>query len=102
TFAGFGAAVNVELKAPIGRVEEVRELLDGFSGIRVLDNPGSHIYPTNRECVGSDKTFVGRLRPDTSVSSGLSFWLMTDNLRKGTALNALECLETLYNYRRMS
>jgi len=101
TFCGHGLSVNVELAKDFS-VDEVRELFDGFPGVKVLDKPEAHIYPTNIECTGSDYTFVGRIRRDYSISHGLNFWVMTDNLRKGAALNVLECLETLYNYRRMS
>lgn len=102
TFCGHGVSVNVELREKFANIEEVRELLDKTPGIKILDNPSNHIYPTNVECIGSDHTFVGRLRKDPSVDSGINFWVITDNLRKGAALNVLQCLETLYNYRRMS
>jgi aspartate-semialdehyde dehydrogenase len=83
-------------------MEELRERLDQFPGLRVLDKPETNIYPTNREVTGTDLTFVGRIRRDPTVKSGLSFWVMADNLRKGAALNALETLNTLYGYRRMN
>jgi len=102
TFCAHGVSVNVELKANFGSIEEVRELLDKAAGVQVLDNPASHIYPTNVEAIGSDPAFVGRLRRDSSVKSGLNFWVITDNLRKGAALNVLQTLQTLYTYRRMS
>ena len=102
TFCAHGMSVNVELKTPFGNIQEIREVLDGFPGLKVLDKPESHIYPTNVEAIGSDDTFVGRIRADRSVAMGLNFWVISDNLRKGAALNALECMETLYHYRRMS
>jgi aspartate-semialdehyde dehydrogenase len=102
TFCSHGASVNVELKTDFGSIERIRELFDQFPGIKVLDKPSAHIYPTNLECAGSDFTMVGRIRRDSSVAHGLSFWVMTDNLRKGAALNSLQILETLYHYRRMS
>ena len=102
TFCGHGASVTVELRQDFGTIERVRELFEAFPGLKVLDKPENHIYPTNLEAVGSDTTLVGRVRRDHSVDSGVSFWVMTDNLRKGAALNALECVETLYHYRRMS
>jgi aspartate-semialdehyde dehydrogenase len=102
TFCSHGASVNVELKSDFGSVEQVRELLDNFPGLKVLDKPSAHIYPTNMECTGSDLTMVGRVRRDRSVPHGLAFWVMTDNLRKGAALNSLQILETVYHYRRMS
>lgn len=99
TFCGHGLSVNVALKKDFSSVEEIREILNSFPGVRVLDQPKSHIYPTNVECIGSDRTMVGRIRRDFSVPSGLNFWVITDNLRKGAALNAMEILEVLYNYR---
>jgi aspartate-semialdehyde dehydrogenase len=102
TFCGHGLSVNFELKEDFGKIEVVREMLDSFPGIKVLDNPASSIYPTNKEAIGSDLTFVGRIRRDYSVSSGVNLWVIADNLRKGAATNSLEILDTLYNYRRMS
>jgi aspartate-semialdehyde dehydrogenase len=102
TFSGHGLSVNVELNNDFESIEEIRELWDSFPGLKVIDNPSHHIYPTNVECSGSDYTFIGRVRRDSSVKSGLNFWVITDNLRKGAALNALQSLETLYKYRRMS
>ncbi|MCB0416748.1 MAG: aspartate-semialdehyde dehydrogenase [Bdellovibrionaceae bacterium] len=101
TFCGHGLSVNVELENDFGSVDEIRELLEGFPGIRVVDNPASHIYPTNIECVKSNYTFVGRIRRDQSVPSGINFWVIADNLRKGAALNVLETLESLYSYRSL-
>ncbi len=102
TFTGHGLSATVELKEEFNSVDEIREMLEKFPGVRVLDKPDSHIYPTNREVTGADLTFVGRIRRDTTVKSGLSFWVMADNLRKGAALNVLEILNTLYGYRRMN
>jgi len=101
TFCGHGLSVNVELEKEFESTDQIRELFDGFPGLKVLDKPDSHIYPTNVECIGSDPAFVGRIRRDFSVKSGLNFWVIADNLRKGAALNSLQILETLYNYRRM-
>lgn len=102
TFCAHGVSVNVELRDNFKRIEDVRELMDNLPGLKVLDNPSQHIYPTNVESIGSDYTFVGRIRRDTSVDAGLNFYVITDNLRKGAALNSLQILDTLYKYRRMS
>jgi len=101
TFCGHGASVNVELGSVFNSVEEVRELLDGFKGLKVLDMPAGHIYPTNIEATGSDEVYVGRIRQDHSRANSLNFWVMADNIRKGAALNALQILDTVYKYRRM-
>ena len=102
TFFGHGLSVNVELKEEFKDITEIRELLNEASGLKVLDKPSHHIYPTGVEAAGSDDTFVGRVKRDHSVKSGLNFWLITDNIRKGAALNALQILDTLLKYRRMS
>ena len=83
TFCGHGASVNVEFHEQMESIEKVRELLDAFPGLKVLDKPESEIYPTNIECIGSDYTLVGRLRRDRSVPSGINFWVVTDNASKG-------------------
>lgn len=101
TFFGHGMSVNVEFNQDFGSIECVRELLEGFEGVRVLDNPEHQIYPTNIEGGGSDPIFVGRIRRDDSVKNGISMWIMGDNIRKGAALNSLQIMDTLYRYRRM-
>lgn len=102
TFFGHGLSVNVELEKPFSNEAEMRELLNAAPGLKVLDKPSHQIYPTCVEAAGSDYTFVGRVKRDHSVKSGISFWMITDNIRKGAALNALQIIDTLYKYRRMS
>ncbi len=93
TFYGFGATVYLELDTPIPSIEPIRELLDRSPGLKVLDKPESQIFPTNRECSGTDPVFIGRLRRSPHHPAGITFWLMADNLRRGSALNAIEGLE---------
>jgi len=95
TFVGHGASVNVQLKREF-HLHELRQHLDRFPGLKVIDRPALDIYPTNAQAVGSNDVFVGRLRRDPSVTFGLNFWVITDNLREGSALIALECLNALY------
>jgi len=102
TFFGHGMSVNVELEKNFQDVPEIREVFNDFNGLKVLDKPSHQIYPTCVEAAGSNETFVGRIKRDHSVKSGISFWLITDNIRKGAALNAIQILDTLYKYRRMS
>lgn len=102
TFCGHGLSVNVELEKGFQNLDEIREALDGAAGVKVIDQPENQIYPTNLDAVGSDEVFVGRIRRDFSVANGLNLWVITDNLRKGAALNALQIIETLFNYRRMA
>ncbi len=102
TFFGHGMSVNVELEDPFQDVAEIREVFNDFNGLKVLDKPSHQIYPTCVEAAGSNETFVGRIKRDHSVKSGINFWLITDNIRKGAALNAIQILDTLFKYRRMS
>ncbi|MFM8268574.1 MAG: aspartate-semialdehyde dehydrogenase [Pseudomonadota bacterium] len=102
TFFGHGMTVNVEFKKDFSNEAEIRELLNAAPGLKVLDKPSHQIYPTCVEAAGSDYTFVGRIKRDHSVKTGINFWIITDNIRKGAALNALQIIDTLYKYRRMS
>lgn len=102
TFCGHGLSVNVEFEKPFKNIEMVRELLENFEGMQVLDKPESFIYPTNVECAKNGTTFVGRVRRDASLDSGINFWVITDNLRKGAALNAIQTLDRLYAYREIN
>ncbi|NBX76554.1 MAG: aspartate-semialdehyde dehydrogenase [Proteobacteria bacterium] len=102
TFFGHGMSVNVELTKEFSNEAEIRELLNAAPGVKVLDKPSHQIYPTCVEASGSDYTFVGRIKRDHSVKSGINFWVITDNIRKGAALNALQIIDTLFKYRRMS
>jgi aspartate-semialdehyde dehydrogenase len=102
TFFGHGMSVNVEFTKDFANEGEIRELLNAAPGVKVLDKPSHQIYPTCVEASGSDYTFVGRIKRDHSVKSGLNFWVITDNIRKGAALNALQIIDTLFKYRRMS
>lgn len=102
TFFGHGLSVNVELKKDFGSPEAVRELFDKAPGLKVIDAPEKTIYPTGVDAIGTNETLVGRVRRDRSIKAGLNYWIVSDNLRKGAALNALQSLETLLKYRRMS
>jgi len=93
-FVGHSEAVTVEFERPIS-AEEARELLREAPGIMVVDarEPGGYITPV--ECVGEYATYVSRIREDATVENGLSFWCVSDNLRKGAALNAVQIAEIL-------
>jgi aspartate-semialdehyde dehydrogenase len=93
-FAGHSESVTVEFENPISE-EEAREILDDAPGIVVTDRRESGGYMTPAECAGEDAVFVSRLRRDPTVKHGLSFWCVSDNLRKGAALNAVQIAETL-------
>ena len=95
-FVGHSEAVNVEFERPISD-DEAREILRAAPGILVFDKREDGGYVTPVECVGEFATFVSRIRVDPTVDSGLSFWVVSDNLRKGAALNAVQIAETLIN-----
>ena len=85
-------SVHVEFENPISP-EEVREILAGFPGIVVLDDPQSNVYPMPVDAAGRDEVFVGRIRSDISHPNGIAMWIVSDNLRKGAATNALQIAE---------
>ena len=89
-----GESVNVEFKRPVSP-EEARDALRGAPGVAVIDNPVGGEFATPIECSGRDEVFVSRIRPDRSVKNGLNLWLVSDNLRKGAALNAVQIAEVL-------
>lgn len=93
-FVGHSEALNVELKKPLS-VEKVRELLTQMPGVEVMDNPSNNEYPTPKLLSGRDETFVGRIRTDISNPNAIEMWVVSDNLRKGAALNAVQIAEEL-------
>src|SRR4051812_30062942 len=95
-FIGHSEAVNVEFEKPIS-AEEARSILRSAPGIVVIDRhePGGYITP--HEAAGEDATYISRIREDITVENGLSFWCVSDNLRKGAALNAIQIAEALAN-----
>jgi aspartate-semialdehyde dehydrogenase len=96
TFVGHGEAVNVEFENPLSD-DEAREILRESPGILVVDKREDGGYVTPVECVGEFATFISRLRVDPTVDNGLAFWCVSDNLRKGAALNAVQIAEVLLN-----
>ena len=76
-------------------LEEAREALRKAPGIVLFDHPVDEGYVTPAECVGEDGVFVSRLRSDPTVEFGLNMWVVSDNLRKGAALNAVQIAERL-------
>jgi aspartate-semialdehyde dehydrogenase len=95
-FVGHSEAVNVEFEEPIS-ADEARKLLREAPGVLVVDKrePGGYVTPI--ECVGDYATFVSRIREDQTIDNGLSFWVVSDNLRKGAALNTVQIAETIIN-----
>jgi aspartate-semialdehyde dehydrogenase len=93
-FIGHAEAVSVEFEKPI-TVNEARGTLRDAPGITVVDAREDGGYITPAECVGEDAVFVSRIRKDPTVPHGLAFWCVSDNLRKGAALNAVQIAETM-------
>jgi aspartate-semialdehyde dehydrogenase len=93
-FIGHSEAVNVEFEKPISAAE-ARAALKKAPGVSVIDHHHEEGFATPAECAGEDSVFVSRIRDDATVDNGLSMWLVTDNLRKGAALNAVQIAELL-------
>jgi aspartate-semialdehyde dehydrogenase len=95
-FVGHSEAVNIEFEQPI-TADEAREILRGAPGCLVIDRrePGGYITP--HEAAGEDATYISRIREDPTVENGLALWCVSDNLRKGAALNAVQIAEVLAN-----
>jgi len=87
-------SVTVEFSAPLS-IETAREALRSARGITVLDDPAEKTYPMPAMLEGTDDTYIGRLRVDPTVESGLTMWVVADQLRKGAALNAVQIAEAL-------
>lgn len=96
TFVGHAEAVHVELNGEFS-AGEAMALLRESPGIMLIDNPEEDQYITPIDCVGDWATFVSRVRHDPTVENGLAFWCVSDNLRKGAALNAVQIAEELLN-----
>ncbi|CAA7626306.1 aspartate-semialdehyde dehydrogenase [Magnetospirillum sp. UT-4] len=93
-FVGHSECVNVEFEKPVS-VEQATEALKNAPGVIVVDTrePGGYVTPL--ECVGEDAVYVSRIRKDPTIKNGLSFWCVSDNLRKGAALNTVQIAEVL-------
>ena len=93
-YVSHSAAVHLEFKRPVSPAE-ARQALENMPGVTVLDNPANGIYPMPRPAAGQDEVFVGRIRQDASHPNGLVLWVVSDNLRKGAALNSIQIAEEL-------
>jgi aspartate-semialdehyde dehydrogenase len=95
-FVSHSEAVHVETRDPI-TPDRARRLFGAVPGVVVQDDPGEHVYPLATEAAGHDEIFVGRVRTDVSIADdrGIAFWVVSDNLRKGAATNAVQLAELL-------
>ncbi|MBL8073372.1 MAG: aspartate-semialdehyde dehydrogenase [Nitrospira sp.] len=89
-------AINVELERPL-KVNEARAALAAMPGVLVYDDPTKKLYPMPLDATGKDEVYIGRVREDESIANGLNLWVVSDNLRKGAALNAIQIAECLIN-----
>ena len=93
-FVGHSEAINIEFEDFLDE-DEARDILREAPGIMVIDKRESGGYVTPVECVGDFATFISRIRQDSTIENGLNLWCVSDNLRKGAALNAVQIAETL-------
>jgi aspartate-semialdehyde dehydrogenase len=99
-FIGHSESVNIETQTKV-TAAECRELLKKAPGVIVMDDPANNQYPLAIEAAGKDEVFVGRIREDESIECGLNMWVVSDNLRKGAALNAVQIAEILVGHKVM-
>ncbi|MDH5543454.1 MAG: aspartate-semialdehyde dehydrogenase [Nitrospinota bacterium] len=93
-FYSHSESVNVEFTGPMSP-EYARDILAIAPGVGVLDIPADNVYPLAIQAAGEDESFVGRIRKDPTVPHGLNMWIVSDNIRKGAALNAVQIAELL-------
>ena len=93
-FYGHSESINIETKKK-ATAQEVRDLLERTTGVKVVDDPKRNIYPLAIDATGQDLTLVGRIREDESIENGINMWVVADNIRKGAATNAVQIAEIL-------
>ncbi len=93
-FIGHSEAINIEFDSPLD-AKEAHDILSKSDGIAVIDHRKDEGYITPVEIAGEDKVYISRIRNDDSIDNGLSLWVVSDNLRKGAALNAVQIAETI-------
>ncbi len=95
-FVGHSESVNIEFESPLS-AEEAREILREAPGCMVIDKREDGGYVTPVECVGDFATFISRIRDDATIENGINLWVVSDNLRKGAALNTVQIAECIIN-----
>jgi aspartate-semialdehyde dehydrogenase len=98
-FHGHSESINVEFQRPAD-MARVREVLAAAPGVVLTDDPSKNVYPMPLFAAGKDEVFIGRLRRDFSVESGINMWVAADNIRKGAATNAVQIAESLIRFAR--
>ena len=84
----------------VENIEEVKEVLRNAEGVVLQDDVKNLVYPMPYTAVGKDEIFVGRVRQDFSVDSGINMWVVADNIRKGAATNAVQILEKILEFKK--
>ena len=97
-FNSHSESVNIETEKKLTRAKVI-ELLKDAPGVKVVDDPLNKKYPMPIDADGKDETFVGRIREDETIANGINLWVVSDNLRKGAALNAVQIAEKLVEYK---
>jgi aspartate-semialdehyde dehydrogenase len=95
-FIGHSEAINIEFEKPI-TADEAREILREAPGCLVIDKREDGGYATPIESAGEDATYISRIREDSTLDNGLNIWVVSDNLRKGAALNTVQIAEVIIN-----
>jgi aspartate-semialdehyde dehydrogenase len=93
-FYGHSESLNIETEEKL-TAEDVRALLAKFPGVTVEDYPEKKTYPMPINAAGENDTFIGRIREDETIANGINMWVVSDNIRKGAALNTIQIAETL-------
>ncbi|MBL7157787.1 MAG: aspartate-semialdehyde dehydrogenase [Candidatus Omnitrophica bacterium] len=96
-FFAHSESINIETEKKLS-ADDARKILSKAPGIRVIDDPAKQKYPMPLNAEGKNEVFVGRIREDESVENGLNLWVVSDNLRKGAALNAIQIAELLIKH----
>lgn len=89
---GHSESINIETREKISS-QEVKDLLDHAPGLKLVDDPQNNVYPLATDCAGKFETLVGRIREDESIANGINLWVVSDNILKGAALNAVQIAE---------
>lgn len=92
---GHSESINLEFEKDFASLDDIRSIWKNSPGVTVQDDPSANVYPMPINALGKDDVFVGRLRRDTTVKSGINFWCVSDNIRKGAATNAVQIAEVL-------
>ena len=93
-FISHAESINLELDSPMSD-EQAKEILNKFENISVIDHRKDDGYVTPVEVAGEDKVYISRIRKDETLDNGLNLWVVSDNLRKGAALNAVQIAEII-------